>query len=56
MITMEPIRPAYYTVLTMSVNTMKANRLTSHYSGQPRTVTSWYKYAAPRKDEKAKPF
>ena len=33
-----------------------ANGITSHYSGQPRTVTSSYKYAAPKKDEKANPF
>ena len=25
-------------------------------SGQPRTVTSSYKYGAPKKDEKANPF
>ena len=30
----------------------KANGITSHYSGQPRTVTSSYKYAAPNKDLK----
>ena len=35
---------------------MKANGITSHYSGQPRTVTSSYKYVAPKKDEKADPF
>ena len=35
---------------------IKANGITSHYSGQPRTVTSSDKYAAPKKDEKAKPF
>ena len=35
---------------------IKANGITSYYSGQPRTVTSWYKYAAPKKDEKANPF
>ena len=34
----------------------KANGITSYYSGQPRTVTSSYIYAAPRKDEKANPF
>ena len=33
---------------------IKANGITSHYSGQPRTVTSSYKYVAPKKDEKAK--
>ena len=35
---------------------IKANGVNSHYSEQPRTVTSSYKYAAPKKDEKAKPF
>lgn len=35
---------------------IKANEITSHYSGQPRTVTSSYKYAAPKKEEKANPF
>ena len=36
---------------------IKANGITSHYSGQPRTVTSSYKFAArPKKDEKANPF
>ena len=35
---------------------IKANGITSYYSGQPRTVTSWYKYVAPKKDEKANPF
>ena len=35
---------------------IKANGINSHYSEQPRTVTSSYKYAAPKKDEKAKPF
>ena len=35
---------------------IKANGITSHYSGQPRTVTSSYKYAAPKKDEKANLF
>ena len=35
----------------------KANGITSHYSGQPRTVTLMYKYAAPKKDETAnRPF
>ena len=53
---MEPVIPNYHTVLTMNVNTIKANGLTSHYSGQPRTVPSWYKYAAPKKDENANPF
>ena len=31
---------------------IKANGITSHYSGQPRTVTSSCKYAAPKKDKK----
>ena len=31
---------------------IKANGITSHYSGQPRTVTSSCKYAAQKKDEK----
>ena len=31
-------------------------KITSHYSGQPRAVTSSYKYAAPKKNEKANPF
>ena len=35
---------------------IKANEIPSHYSGQPETVTSSYKYAAPKKDEKANPF
>ena len=35
---------------------IKANGITSHYNGQPRTVTSSYKFAAPKKDEKANPF
>ena len=35
---------------------IKANGITSHYSGQPRTVTSSYKYAASKSDEKANPF
>ena len=39
-----------------SIHFIKANGITSHYSGQPRTVTSSYKYAAPKKDEKANPF
>ena len=39
-----------------SIHFTKANGITSHYSGQPRTVTSSYKYAAPKKDEKANPF
>ena len=30
--TMEGVIPDYYTVLTMSVNTIKANVITSHYS------------------------
>ena len=33
------------------------NGVTSYCSGQPRTATSSYKYAArPKKDEKANPF
>ena len=35
---------------------IKANGITSPYSEQPRTVTSSYKYAATKKDEKANPF
>ena len=35
---------------------IKANGITSHCTGQPRTATSSYKYAAPKKDEKATPF
>ena len=35
---------------------IKANGITSHYSGQPRTVTSLYKYAAPKKHQKDNPF
>ena len=35
---------------------IKANGITSHFSGQPRTVTSSHKYAAPKKDEKANHF
>ena len=31
---------------------IKANGITSHYSGQPRTVISSYKYAAPKKTKK----
>ena len=31
---------------------IKANEIPSHYSGQPETVTSSYKYAAQKKDEK----
>ena len=31
---------------------IKANGINSHYNGQPGTVTSWYKFAAPKKDEK----
>ena len=33
---------------------IKAYGITFHYSEQPRTVTSSYKYAAPNKNEKAK--
>ena len=35
---------------------IKANGIAFHYSGQPLTVTSSYKYAAQKKDEKANPF
>ena len=37
---------------------IKANgiMITSHYKGQPRTVTSSYKFVAPKKDEKTNPF
>ena len=31
-ITIKPVIPDYYTVITMSVNTIKANGITSHYS------------------------
>ena len=34
--TIGPVIADYYTVLTMSVNELKANGITSHYSGQPR--------------------
>ena len=34
----------------------KGNGITSHYSGQPWTVTLSNKYAAPKKDEKANLF
>ena len=34
----------------------ESNGITSHYSGQPRAVTSSYKYAAQKKNEKANPF
>ena len=34
----------------------KKNGITSHYNGQSRTVTSSYKFATPKKDEKANPF
>ena len=39
-----------------SVISVKANGITPHHSGQPQTVTSSYKYSAPRGDEKANPF
>ena len=52
---MEPALPDY-TVLTMIVNTIKANGITSPYSRQPRTVTSSYKYGVTKKGEKANPF
>ena len=32
---------------------IKANGITSHYKGQTRTVTSSYKFAAAKKDEKS---
>ena len=35
---------------------IKANGITSRYNGQPRTVTSSYKFAAPKKDQKANHF
>ena len=35
---------------------IKANGITSHYRGQPQTVTSSYKYAASKEDEKANPL
>ena len=35
---------------------IKGNGIISYYSGKTRTVTSSYKYAAPKKDEKANPF
>ena len=36
---------------------IEANGITSHYSGQPGTVTfSYKKYAAPKKNKKANPF
>ena len=35
---------------------IKANGIIFYYSGQPRTVTSSYKYASPKKDEKDNPF
>ena len=33
---------------------IRVNGITFHCSGQPRTVTSSHKYAAPKKDKKAK--
>ena len=39
-----------------SIHFIKANEITSYDSGQPRTATSSYKYAAAKKDEKANPF
>ena len=39
-----------------SIHFIKANEITSHDSGQPRTVSSSYKYAAGKKDEKADAF
>ena len=35
---------------------IKANGITSHYNEQPGTVTSSYKFPAPKKDEKTNPF
>ena len=35
---------------------IKANDIAYHKNGQPRTVTSSYKFAAPQKDEKANSF
>ena len=54
MMTMEPAIPDCSTALAMSVNKIKANGTTSHYSGQPRTVhfLARDKYAAAKKDEK----
>ena len=39
-----------------SLISIKANGITSHYNGQPRTMTSSYKLAAVKKDVKANPF
>ena len=39
-----------------SIHFIKANEITSHDSGQPRTVSSSYKYAVAKKDEKADAF
>ena len=39
-----------------SVHFFKANEITSHDSGQPRTVSSSYNYAKAKKDEEANPF
>ena len=35
---------------------IKANGITSHYNGNPWSVTSSYKFAAPKKDEKGLAF
>ena len=51
MMTIEPAIPDYSTVLAMSVNKIKANGITSHYNGQPRSVISLY--AAAKKEEKS---
>ena len=53
MMTIEPAIPDYSTVLAMSVNKIKANGITSHYNGQPRSVISLYKCAAAKKEEKS---
>ena len=39
-----------------SVHFITANGITSHDSGQPGTMSSSYKYAAAKKDERANPF
>ena len=44
----------YYIALTMNVNKIKANEITSHNNG-PRTVIYLYKSAARKKDKKANP-
>ena len=42
----------WFVSLDMIFISKRAITFTSHYSGQPRTVTSSYKYAAPNKDLK----